>query len=113
MGAVPAIASTMATPRGFLPTVHTNPQVVIERLPLHLTGIASPPKKRLLFSLAARRGGSGWDSGRRSHLERTERRIADDQTHSVWRGKKEDTVRMRGGKRRSLELEYGGSSGRR
>jgi hypothetical protein len=48
---------------------HTDPQVVIKRLSMHLTGVSSPTKKRLLFALTARRGGSWGYSGRRRHSE--------------------------------------------
>jgi hypothetical protein len=71
MGAVPApsLATFSNNTTALLKMTHTNPQVVVQRLSFHLTGISSPSQKRLLFALAARRSGSWWDARRRSHDE--------------------------------------------
>jgi hypothetical protein len=70
MGAVPApsLATCSNHTTALLKMAHTNPQVVVQRLPLHLTGISSSSKKRLFFALAARRGGIRWNARRRGHV---------------------------------------------
>lgn len=70
MGAVPVQLVSSRRASQTLPVAsHTNPQVVIERLALHLTCIASSAEERFFFALAARGSGSRRDSGCRSHFE--------------------------------------------
>lgn len=70
MGAVPVYLVNSCRPSHTNSVAsHTNPQVVIQRLALHLTCIASSAEERLFLALAARGSGIRGDSGRRSHFE--------------------------------------------
>jgi hypothetical protein len=96
-------------------TTHTDPQVVIQRLTLHLTCIASPSEERLFFALTARGSGSRRDSGRRSHFvarRMDNKAFRKSRYGGGWKGSKRKCQRATGVRGERRTLEHIRSSGR-
>lgn len=69
MAAVPVVVLVLVT-YSIHVQIHTNPQVVVQRLPLRLARISPSTQQRFLLTLPARSGCVGRDTGCRSHVEK-------------------------------------------